>query len=215
MKGSTSRPGMTHNEATEKPVARTRAGMASDSDTRMLGPTMASAAVMTQLMATATTMLGANANSTDSIEVNAAIFAPNWLTPRMLPAYRRVTTRVPTMSPTSAKGSAIAAAKPRPRSSRPNSCSYNSAARVVNPMSDVARNGRLHHSRFRLSTLCTVRQLSANDGLVSSVATTSSLMPIACRSQRPRTGSRRRRASTTNTNVGATNTMNGTRQSNA
>ena len=56
-------------------------------------------------------------------------------------------------------------------------------------MIDVARNGRLHHSRFRLSTFCTMRQLSAYDGAVSSVAMTASLAPIACRSHPPRTGS--------------------------
>ena len=44
-------------------------------------------------------------------------------------------------------------------------------------------------SARRVSIFCTVRQLSANDGAVSSVAITSSLAPMACRSQRPRTGS--------------------------
>ncbi len=86
---------------------------------------------------------------------------------------------------------------------------------MVNPMSDVARNGRLHQRRRRLSTLCTVRQLSANDGRVSSVATTASLIPIAWRSHLPRTGSRIRSASTTKISVGTTNTMNGTRHPNA
>ena len=123
MNGRTSSPGITHSDATEKPVARTRAGMPSESDTRMLGPTIARAAEMMQLIATATTMLGAIANSTESSDVNAAIRAANWLSPRMFPAKRRVTTRAPTMRPTSANGSAIAAATPRPRSSRPNSCS--------------------------------------------------------------------------------------------
>ena len=47
------------------------------------------------------------------------------------------------------------------------------------PISAVARNGRLHQMRLRLSIFCTVRQLSANDGTVSSVAMTSSLAPIA------------------------------------
>ena len=61
MIGSTSRPGITHSDATEKPVARARGGMASDSATRMPGPSIASDAEITQLNATATTMFGASA----------------------------------------------------------------------------------------------------------------------------------------------------------
>ena len=50
---------MTHSEAIEKPVARARAGIASDSAARMPGAMIASDAEMTQLRATATTMFGA------------------------------------------------------------------------------------------------------------------------------------------------------------
>ena len=59
-----------------------------------------------------------------------------------------------------------------------------------------------------------MRQLSANDGGVSSVITTSASAPIAARSQRPRTGSRSRRAKNARISVGATNTMNGSRHPN-
>ena len=107
----------------------------------------------------------------------------------MSPMKRRVTIRAPSTSPTSWNGSAIAAATPRARSSRPNSSSYISDASATKPISAVARNGRLHHSRFSVSIFCTVRQLSANDGAISSVSTTSSLAPVAWRSHRPRIGS--------------------------
>ena len=40
--GSTSRPGITHSDATENPVARARGGIASESATRMPGPSIAS-----------------------------------------------------------------------------------------------------------------------------------------------------------------------------
>ena len=212
--GRMSSPGITHSDATENPVARALAGMARDSATRMLGPSTANDAEIRQLIATATKMLGASANPIDSSDVAAAILAPKRMTARMSPPKRRVTMRAPTTRPTNWKGSEIAAATPRARSSRPNSSSYISDASVTNPMSDVARNGRLHHSRRRLSTLCTVRQLSANDGAVSSVLITSSVAPIAWRSQRPRTGSRNRIASTAKITVGTTNTRNGTRQLN-
>ncbi len=120
--------------------------------------------------------------------------------------------REPSTSPTSWNGSAIAEAMPRARSSRPNSCSYSSDANATKPMRAVARNGRLHQIRLRLSIFCTVRQLSAYDGTVSSVAITSSLAPIASRSHRPRTGSRSRSAMTAKTIVGITKTRNGARQ---
>lgn len=60
-----------------------------------------------------------------------------------------------------------------------------------------------------------MRQLSANDGTVSSVLATSSLAPIAARSHLPRTGSRSRSARKAKMSVGTTNTRNGTRQPNA
>ena len=51
--GRTTRPGITHNDATEKPVARARAGMASDSATRTPGPMTAPVAEIAQLKRTA------------------------------------------------------------------------------------------------------------------------------------------------------------------
>ncbi len=209
MRGSTTRPGITHNEATEKPVARARGGMANESATRIPGPSIASDAEITQLTATATTMLGATANAIAAIDVATATPARKRIKPRMLPRNRRVTMREPNTRPTSWNGSAIAEAMPRPRSSRPNSCSYSNEASATKPINAVARNGRLHQMRRRLSIFCTVRQLSAYDGTVSSVAITSSLAPIACRSHRPRTGSVRRRASTAKIIVGITKTRNG------
>ncbi len=103
---------------------------------------------------------------------------------------------------------------PLPRSSRPNCWSYNKDARTTKPISAVAMNGRLHHSRFNVSIFCTVRQLSAYEGTASSVTTTSSRAPVASRSQRPRVGSTIRKARTANTTVGTAKTRNGTRHPN-
>ena len=55
-----------------------------------------------------------------------ATVARKRIRPRMSPMNRRVTMRAPMTRPTSWNGSAIAAAMPRARSSRPNSCSYSS-----------------------------------------------------------------------------------------
>src|SRR3954452_7943107 len=215
MMGSTIRPGMTQSDATENPVARARGGIANDSATRIPGPSIASDAEITQFTPTAMMMLGARANATAATDVAIATLARNRMRPRMSPMNLRVTIRDPNTRPTNANGSAMAEAMPRARSSRPNSCSYISDANATNPISAVARNGRLHQIRFRLSIFCTVLQLSAYDGTVSSVPITSSLAPVACRSHRPRTGSRSLSAIRAKTMVGMTNTRNGVRQPNA
>ena len=67
--GRISRPGMIHSEAMEKPVARARAGIASDNVARMPGAIIASIAETAQFSATATPMLGASANPADSTAV--------------------------------------------------------------------------------------------------------------------------------------------------
>ena len=85
-------------------------------------------------------------------------------------AKRRVAMRAPYTRPTSWNGSAIAAATPRARSSSPNACSYSSDARTTKPMSDTARNGSDHQIRRSVGTLWAMRQLSANDGAISSVS---------------------------------------------
>ncbi len=46
-------------------------------------------------------------------------------------------------------------------------------------MRPVARNGKLYQMRRNEWTLCTVRQLSLNDGAVSSVSATSADTPVA------------------------------------
>jgi hypothetical protein len=53
MNGSTAKPGIIHNEATENPVARARGGIAKDSPAKVAGPSMASDAEIKQLTATA------------------------------------------------------------------------------------------------------------------------------------------------------------------
>jgi hypothetical protein len=120
MSGRMSKPGMTHSEATENPVARARDGMASERATRMPGPTTASVPEMTQLSATATTTLGAKANPMLATEVPMATRAMKRMSPAMSAMNRLVMYLVPTTRPTSWNGSATAAATPRARSSRPN-----------------------------------------------------------------------------------------------
>ena len=85
MIGSTISPGMTHSEATEKPVARARGGIASESATRMPGPSIASDAEITLLTATAMTMFGEIANTIAASEVPTATLARKRISPRMLP----------------------------------------------------------------------------------------------------------------------------------
>ncbi len=146
--GSTNSPGMTHSDPMAKPVARARGGIASDSAASTPGPMIANEAEITQLSATATYTFGANANPAEANDVSRATEATNRMRPLTLPTKRRVAMRAPITRPTSANGSATAAATPRARSSRSNFCSYSSAARVTKPISDVARNGRLHQMRW-------------------------------------------------------------------
>src|SRR3954447_8158794 len=215
MMGSTIKPGITQSDATENPVARARGGIANDKATRIPGPKIASDAEIAQCTPTATTTFGATTKPSDTSDVPTATLLRKRIRPRMSAMYLRVTMRDPHTRPTNANGSAMAEAMPRARSSRPNSCSYSRDASATKPISAVARNGRLHPIRFRLSIFCTVLQLSAYDGTVSSVPITSSLAPVACRSHRPRTGSRSLSAIRAKTMVGMTNTRNGVRQPNA
>ena len=214
MMGSTSRPGMIHSAATENPVARARAGMASDSVANRPGVNAASVAEMTMFTATATTMFGANAKPTLATAASRESVDRKRIIPATLPAKRRATKRAPYTRPTSWNGSVIAAATPRARSSRPNSCSYSSEASTRNPMLDTATNGSAYQSRRSVGTLWTMRQLSANEGGNSAVLATSSLAPAARRSHEPRTGSCSRRARTAKITVGITKTRNGVRQPN-
>src|SRR5215204_3731683 len=69
MSGSTSNPGMTHSDATEKPVARARAGIARAKATRMPGQMAAPTAVMRQLNTTAIQTVGDSANPMESSPV--------------------------------------------------------------------------------------------------------------------------------------------------
>ncbi len=85
MRGSTPRPGITQSDATEKPVARARAGMASDRPENTAGASTASAPEITQLTATATTMLGASANAAASTAAAIDTLAPTRVRPATLP----------------------------------------------------------------------------------------------------------------------------------
>ena len=121
--GSTTRPGSTQREAIENPSARVRGGMASDSEARIPGRTMARLAVMRMLAATATGRLGARANTAAKKAANVAVQARNF---RILPgsvSTHLVAIRAPMIRPTSCKGSTQAATTPRSTSFRPNSSS--------------------------------------------------------------------------------------------
>ena len=72
--GSTTSPGMIHSDATEKPVARARAGIASERAARIPGAIIANDAEIAQLSATATTMLGASANPAVASDVPTACY---------------------------------------------------------------------------------------------------------------------------------------------
>src|SRR3546814_2522807 len=63
MIGSITRPGITHSDATAKPIERARGGMARLSVARMPGATMAKAATITEWAAMATPTLGAAATT--------------------------------------------------------------------------------------------------------------------------------------------------------
>ncbi len=155
---------MIHSDATEKPVARARGGIANDKAVRMPGATTASSAEIAQLSTTATTRFGDSANNAEQAAAASAAHETNRIRPAKSAAYRLVAILAPTTRPTSWNGSAIAAAMPRARSSRSNSCSYSSAARATNPTRLTARKGSDAHSRRSVGIRCTVRQLSANDG---------------------------------------------------
>ena len=75
---------MTHSDATEKPVARARGGIANESPEKTAGARMASAAEITQLTATATTMLGASAKAAASTAAAIDTLAPTLVRPATL-----------------------------------------------------------------------------------------------------------------------------------
>ncbi len=78
MNGSTSRPGMTHSDATEKPVARARGGIASERATKMPGPRIASERRDHAVDADRRpTMFGASAKTTRPSDMTMAIVARN------------------------------------------------------------------------------------------------------------------------------------------
>ncbi len=106
------------SDAIEKPIDRARGGIASDSEARMPGPTIARHSAIKKLAAIATARFGTTANTSDSTEVTAETTARNL---RMRPGSRTtslVAMRAPISSPMSWPGSDVAATMPRARSSR-------------------------------------------------------------------------------------------------
>ena len=211
MIGSTTSPGITHSEATENPVARARGGMASDRATRMPGPSIASDAEITQLTATATTMFGASAKRDRSDRRgDGDARRGSGSSPRMLPRKRRVTMREPTTRPTSWNGSAMAEAKPA-------GTLVEAELLLVQQRGERDEPDQGRRRGTAGSTRCVAGSRSSAPFANSRRTTapsprwrcTSSLAPIACRSHRPRTGSRSRRAITAKTSVGITKTRNG------
>jgi hypothetical protein len=113
MTGSTTSPGITQSAPTANPIDRARGGMARERVARIPGASTASVAEITEWAATATQTLGAAANTSSAALTTHAVCDRN---PRMCSgplAMSRVATRAPMMSPTSAQGSAAAAANPR------------------------------------------------------------------------------------------------------
>ena len=123
MNGNTSRPGSTQSEPIENPIDRARGGIAIDREASTPGPTIAKQRFIKPAVATAKTMLGDRANRAASPDDTTEVTAKKRSTRPGSLANRRVAMRAPMMSPISAMGSVAAAAMPRARSSRPNSCS--------------------------------------------------------------------------------------------
>jgi hypothetical protein len=95
MIGSITRPGMTHSDATAKPMDRARGGMARDRVASTPGAMIAKAAVMTECAAMATQTLGAAANTTSAALTTRVTLERK---PRMCSgpsAYSRVAARAP------------------------------------------------------------------------------------------------------------------------
>ena len=178
MSGRTSRPGMTHSEATENPVARARGGMASDSAARMPGPMIASAAEITQLMATATTMFGARAKPTDS---DRRAPARPWRGSGSARRRRRRSggwrcARRDEADELERLGDRRGDAA-RPLVEAELLLVEQRRRATTKPTSDDGEERQVHQIRRSVGTFWTIRQLSANDGAGSSVSTTSSLAP--------------------------------------
>ena len=212
--GRISRPGMTHSDATEKPVARARGGIASDKTARMPGATTASSAEIAQLRTTATTRFGDRANTRSTRAAAERGPREEADQARMSAVNRRVAILAPRTRPTSWNGSAIAAAKPR--------------AALVEPELLLVQQRREGHEADEADGEERERRPDApqaRDPLHGAPALgerrrrllghhTSYVAPVASRSQRPRTGSFSRSARKANTSVGTTKTKNGTRQPN-
>ena len=93
--GRINRPGMTHSEAMENPVARARAGIASDSVARMAGASTASSTLTTQFRATATAMCGDRAKATRTAADDRQMRDSQRTRPATSLAKRRVAMRAP------------------------------------------------------------------------------------------------------------------------
>ncbi len=129
-------------------------------------------------------------------------------------AIRRVVSGMPNIRPTNcAAPSRPAAVKPRARSSRlEDLLVVEPAERQQADDGDGDERQRDVQIRRSVRTCQTMRNDSAHEGGSSSVATTSSLTPIARRSKWPRIGSRSRNVATTRTRRSTTaNTTNGAR----
>ena len=77
MNGSINSPGSSQSEAIENPIERERGGMASDSEARIPGPTIARHRAIITFAPIATARLGTTANTSESADVIAATTARN------------------------------------------------------------------------------------------------------------------------------------------
>ena len=183
---------MAQSEATEKPVARARGGIASESAVSKPGPMIAKRrrdqAVRRRPRSQS---VGARANSAEQPPpIRGRSAKRSWMSPlTSLPTKRFVAMREPMTSPTIANGSAMANGEAATAFAEAELLLVEQRAERREPdQAPSTRNGKLHQIRWSERTLCTVRQLSENDGASSSVLTISSEAPVACRSHRPRIG---------------------------
>ena len=207
---------MTHSEATEKPVARARGGMARDRATRMPGPRTASAAEI------------------GAVEDHGDHDVRRQREPdRQRPRWRR--RRVPRnwirpahVAEELARDDAGAEDQPDELERLGDRCGDAAGTLVEAELLVVEERGedaRTRSARWRgtagstrAASACRPSARSASSRRTTACSprspTTSSLAPVASRSQRPRTGSTSLKARTAKITVGTTNTRNGTRQPN-
>ena len=123
MIGRITRPGSTHRDATENPNERIFGGIASDSDAKMPGATIAITPETMTFMAIAMPRFGVRAKMPNAMAATTPTPATNLRTRPGSFVMSRVANGMPASRPMNAAGSASAATKPRSAAPRWNTCS--------------------------------------------------------------------------------------------